>query len=659
MLRALFGIAAIAIVVGLVFRESLATGHIVLTEGVIAVLILASATGAGLWLLPVLGLRNAPVRWQIMLGAGLGIGTLMLLMLGAGLLGLLHRWLWIAAIALMFVAGAVRVALLARAVERTASPMPAIQWLWLLAMPALAVTLLVAAVPPGFLWQEEARGYDVLEYHLGAPKEYLAAEQITCLPHNVYANFPSNVEMLYLLAMIVPDDPSSAALVAKMLNALLAVLTVAAVWLAGREFSPAAGVVAGVVAATMPWLTYLSGVCFVENGMLFFGALSVACLCRAASESTDASIGGRSWPLAAGLLAGLSCGCKYTAVPMFALPIVVAFAIVPAATRKGRVVGPALVVLGALITFAPWLAKNVAMTGNPVFPLAHRVFGAHADIWDDGLDAKWRAGHQPAPGEDAIRGRLGALGSRVLGEPRFSVIPAAVFVLAVIGLTAGRRRIDAALAVVLLVQLAVWMFATHLYARFAVPALVPLAVLCGRTMPSIRAPVLRGAVLAVAIVVVGANLYPSWRLYYDHLYLGETPEAPIPHGQITELCDSWVNDSVPSDGYVLLVGDVRAYYVQCRVDYSVVFNRNPFAEAISAVGGDAERVMTWLRDRGYTHVAVQWTEVDRLGRTYGFWPEIDRALFERLTAAGLRIVDVRRSEPGGPPWATVYEVPAE
>ena len=128
---------------------------------------------------------------------------------------------------------------------------------------------------------------------------------------------------------------------------------------------------------------------------------------------------------------------------------------------------------------------------------------------------------------------------------------------------------------------------------------------------------------------------------------------------ITELCDSWVNDSVPPDAYVLLVGDARAYYVQCRVDYCVVFNRNPFAEAISAAGGDAAQVIAWLRGRGYTHVAVQWTEVDRLGKTYGFWPEIDRALFERLTAAGLRIVDERRNEPGERPWATVYEVPAE
>src|SRR5207249_10383160 len=56
---------------------------------------------------------------------------------------------------------------------------------------------------------------------------------------------------------------------ANMLNLMLAGLTIAAVWLAGREFGRLPGLAAGLTAATCPWLTWLSGIAYVENGMLF------------------------------------------------------------------------------------------------------------------------------------------------------------------------------------------------------------------------------------------------------------------------------------------------------------------------------------------------------------------------------------------------------
>ena len=48
--------------------------------------------------------------------------------------------------------------------------------------------------------------YDSLEYHLGAPAEYLKAGRIIALPHNFYSNLPQLTEMLYLLAMTTTSD---------------------------------------------------------------------------------------------------------------------------------------------------------------------------------------------------------------------------------------------------------------------------------------------------------------------------------------------------------------------------------------------------------------------------------------------------------------------
>ena len=73
------------------------------------------------------------------------------------------------------------------------------------------------------LWAEEAGGYDVLEYHLGGPKEFFDAGRISFLRHNVYSNFPFNAEMLYLVSMILSGGAYEGIFVAKLVNVWLAV----------------------------------------------------------------------------------------------------------------------------------------------------------------------------------------------------------------------------------------------------------------------------------------------------------------------------------------------------------------------------------------------------------------------------------------------------
>src|SRR5207244_343934 len=82
---------------------------------------------------------------------------------------------------------------------------------------AAAINLLGAVVPPF--------EYDELEYHLGAPSEYLKAGRIIFLPHNFYSNMPQLTEMLYLLAMTVRSDVA-----AKVLHWTFGVLSAAAVY---------------------------------------------------------------------------------------------------------------------------------------------------------------------------------------------------------------------------------------------------------------------------------------------------------------------------------------------------------------------------------------------------------------------------------------------
>src|SRR5262249_12418412 len=155
-----------------------------------------------------------------------------------------------------------------------------IRWAWLLVVPFVAFALVSACLPPGTLLPAESQGYDVLEYHLAAPKQYFVQQRITYLPHNIYSNLPFNAEMLYLLAMILRGGPVEGVLAAQFVHTGLGVLAVAAVWLAARPFGRGAATMAGIAAATCPIVAHLAGIAYDENGLVAMTAATLACVLR-------------------------------------------------------------------------------------------------------------------------------------------------------------------------------------------------------------------------------------------------------------------------------------------------------------------------------------------------------------------------------------------
>lgn len=633
---------------------------LLLTDGLLAAVILTCAILGGLAAVPLLRLGPLPVRWLVLLGAGLGIGLLSITVLLLGLAGVLNRYVWIAVLAVGAAAGIVQVrALLSTAASHAPEPAPSpgrLRWLWLLVCPFLALTILVASAPPGYLWAEEGNGYDVLEYHLEMPKEYLAAGRIAYAPHNVYANFPANVEMLYLLCMVLGGDAIGAAGACKMLNAALAVLTVAAAWLIGRRRSPAAGVVTATVAAGIGWLTYLSGVAYVENGMLLFGMLSTAALLQAIDDGTHRM----RWIVAAGLLAGICLGCKYTAIVLIGLPLTVGSLVGLPGTVRHRVAAAGLFVLVQVAALAPWLIKNSVMTRNPVFPLAGQVFDDYPTGWGAVQSDHFTAAHAPGPNEAGIAGRCASAWRQVLGDPdqRFGPL---VFVLALWGLLAsGYRRCARLLGPILLIQVLAWLFTTHLYARFAVPLLIPLVALTGGVPLGDRA---RRLVIVLLLVGTAFNAIFAVRLYRDHMYSdagridleGATGFFTAGHGLGHEHL-AVINHELPADAHVLMVGDAKAFYFCRPVDYCVVFNRSPFVAVLESGAGPGD-VISWLADRDYTHVLVNWSEIDRLRSSrYGFPDVVNQRLFQDLASAGLVRTHEFVSNATGKPYAELYRV---
>jgi len=655
-----------ALVIGIIWSLSELALLYVLTDGVAAAMVVIVAAGSGTLALPLVSDHHRlPLRWQIMISTGIGLGFLSLLMLAIGALGLLSKVTCLILLVLLGVLGLASVVKRFQAAEQTDTPTPngsglrSTRVLILALMPFLALSLLVATVPPGLIWAEEANGYDVLEYHLQVPKEYSLANQISYLPHNIYSNFPMNAEMLYLLAMELKGSAVEAAVFAKMFNVIWGALFVLAAWLAGREYHPLAGLCSALIAGSWPWLMYLCGVAYVENGMLFFGMLALACLCRFEHQVRE---GRTLWGYAflAGMFAGLACGFKYTAVPMIAGTFLVALVVF---SFRGQLPKPGRSGLsfaaGALITFSPWLIKNLANTGNPVFPLGYSLFGAGPGIWTDGLAERWDRGHQAEEQDLPLFLKLIRLKERVLLDARFGTLP--IMLAFPILFSRHRSRWDELCILMIIAQIIIWLFFTHLFARFMVILIIPLCLLAGRSVLASDKTWYRRGFVGCILITVGLNLVSAWSIYSAELM--DEGESLRVHGRLNFFYDEniadrtplfYLKNKLPEDRRVLSVGDAAMFYYPPNVDYCVVFNRNQFAEA----AGQAEKpedVIRWLNRKNYRYLLVNWSEIGRLYRSYGFWGEINTDLFRELMPSGLAVVQ-HFYDSNNNLFATLYEI---
>lgn len=631
----------------------------------------------------------------------LGSGTLSLAILSIGCLGILSREFWLIALIAASVAGVVRLWRMPVSPGRPVRPESAKRTLAdclgsvTSAAPLMMLSIIAAAHAPGFLWAEEGFGYDALEYHLEMPREHLEAGRIAYAPHNVYGSFPANVEMLYLLGMILHSDAVEGGLTAHFIHLIFGILTA----LAATQLAPPGSSAPRRVFLLMlstPWTLYFSGLAFVENGMLFYGMLSLAWAMRvgastacadeqtAAASSSGRSARERSVTLSAcalsGLLAGLSCGCKYTALPLIAMPTGCAMFIAHRGKATARLAGAGVFVVTAMTMMIPWLVRNIVTTGNPVFPLANHVFRAYPPGWDEDSQKRWDAGHAPAPEERAWASRLRTAAQTVLADP-YQRLPVCFWLLAAVALASARRKVPTRpLAWMLILQVVVWLTATHLYARFAVVFMIPLAGLSAVALSPFsertgevrakdvsnhapRAPRrghLRHAADWIAragvLVNFGFCLHMAAREFTSFRQPGIArwfAEGAVPGFEYIKALHD-----IPKHESILVIGEARRYYLPSTTQCTVVFNQLPFGQAVRRASSP-EEVVDWLGGERYGYVLFHWGEISRLRRSrYGFDPAITEELVHRLVEAGL-ISAGRYVYPGSErPYAELFLIPS-
>lgn len=322
-----------------------------------AALIGAAGLAVGGRLLRALRLSGLSRGDHVVLGTGIGLGVLGLAVFGLGLLGVLSRWLFLGLLVMLIL-------VLRREITSTLGRVGT------LGMPGAGVasyvgfTLLLASLAA----LTPATDWDGLFYHLTGPAWALHVGHVGPPQANVpQLSFPGLMESLFLLALTLRSDVA-----AKLVHWGFALLLGGLVYrLTRRHVGARLGWPAVIALYATPMVAVLAGWAYNDLALAFFQVAALYAVLNA-GERQDAR-----WLGVAGALAGLAMGLKYTS---FVCPVTLVALVAWDAVRHRRPFRRAfgqvaLFSAVALVVAAPWYVRNLAFTGNPIYPFAYRLFG--------------------------------------------------------------------------------------------------------------------------------------------------------------------------------------------------------------------------------------------------------------------------------------------
>ena len=637
-----------------------------------AALWIASACGAGRWLAARCGwgaLREWPAA------AAAGACALAALDAAAGWAGLLsgpRSQAWSAALLVPGIAalafellrarGSGLQSLSARGDARADRDMRRPWWFGVGLGIAIPSMLVAAASEPGVLWTTEFGAYDALSYHLTLPAEWHARGGIRTLTHCAYSGMPSWMEAAYLHIRALgggrPIGGSSWFVSAQMLHAALALVAALCTGSAARmavagigadaRMRTTADAVACILVAGLPWLAVTGTLAYSESLMLC--ALGCA-MCVLAEGACRHSLT-RGGLLALACAAVAAFGAKPSAALLVALPIGVAsLPLWRGRSASARIVDAVACVSLAAALLAPWWIRNWLATGNPLYPFAEPLFGA--GTWTQEQAARFAAAHDAPEGMSrwtALVRQWVAFGwgeppaEGAAWRPLWSLMP--LMLIAAIAWSVARsvraravRTPDALCALVILVQVAAWLLATHLQSRFLLPTLVPGAMLvaCATAqLPRLQhAALLSAAMLAWSAQPMIAFLRDGPDPRNAALWIGAAPDlaglsgpdarAALPHGgapdgrapsEAANLVQA-INALDPASARVACIGLSATAWVTpgMELDWCSVWARGAAARALAESGGDGLAASRLLAAHGWTHVAIDEVMLDVWARS--------------------------------------------
>lgn len=466
----------------------------------------------------------------------------------------------------------------------------------------LGLAVVAAMIPKGL---SPILAYDDNAYHLLIPRTYLDAHGIGYLRH-LNANMPHLVELIYLFPLSLGDFTAPKT-VSLFFNAWTVIGLVA--YLRGRVGGAMAGIGA-LLYVSSPIVLWHFGTAYVEPAMGTFLLAAIVSLLRWL-ERRD-----RGYLLMMGLACGAAAGSKYQGWVFSAAILLFAGAAIgtAAGTWKARAALMARPLAGFAALLTPWIAKSVAMTGNPIFPMLYGLFGGRDLSEIEVLHLSRSFGSIGDPKTLlttlVLPYNLAISPEKYFWEP-FS---ATLMVLGVAALCTPRAwRTPSRFALgIALAGVAGWA-ATCQYGRLLVPwvpILVLVAMLPLERFASRRAVAVGLAVFVVAVAGLQLRRFPlAPHLGVPSMAIFSWPRERIVAANFNyDLCQ-FLNREVPPEGKVLGMWENRFYFLRRKAIIDAVYEGSASLAWLRRLD-DPARFADALRAEGVTHVVFNQSAFD-------------------------------------------------
>ncbi|MBD3184966.1 hypothetical protein GF312_21970, partial [Candidatus Poribacteria bacterium] len=214
--------------------------------------------------------------------------------------------------------------------------------------------------------------WDSQVHHILVPKVFLNEGKIWNVKISddwffVGFNYPSNMEMLFTLGMLLSSD-ILATLIAWSVSVFLAIGVYS---LSRQYYSFRLSLFAAVIAYCCPLVILHSTANTVDIGVAFFALLALYAALKWLDSEDSRFI------ILSGIYAGLCAGTKYTGlIVFFVLALFIALWSLIEHKKRLKFVNPFLLFcLVSVMVLSPWYIKNYVYTGNPVYPFFAKIIG--------------------------------------------------------------------------------------------------------------------------------------------------------------------------------------------------------------------------------------------------------------------------------------------
>jgi len=465
--------------------------------------------------------------------------------------------------------------------------------------------------------------YDQLHYHLGLPFHWLRYGTLIVFDREAYSFLPCTTSLLYTYALAGPGGWA-----AQVIHWGLGALAAAgAAGIVRRLDGPqGAAPLAAALIITTPAVFESAALAAADLAAAAFAAAAVITL-----------VGGIRRPetltrnaAAAGILAGLAAGAKLLALGTVVAPVAVVLAVhairrAVADRRLRHATAPLLLfVAGVALTTGPWMARNLVVTGNPVYP----YFG---DVVSTTTTPRANTGQEIAAGVGAIgisreriastltlhtfttRGHAGRI-----GPIHLMLLPLALLWSIVQRHRARVRALNCIVALAL--GASMWAPPLGRYLLSTLTLLAPLAA-CGWafTMNQQARWIERAATMMIVLAMLG-GLNPMTAGYLkDQLkvFLGAADgDSLLAHSSSQWTAIQAANRLLPTSSVVLLVAESRVYGLDRDVIVDDPF-RTPLLVELAQSTRSAEEISDGVASMGVTHLLINRREAERLAVVTG------------------------------------------